>query len=354
MYRVRVSVARLALALCAMGCSDSLAPTWPEGAAITAGASTDAVELSWPAASDNQAVVGYHVFVNDERVAELGAEVRQHTVSELSEAQQLAVRVVARDASGNASELQAQAQTLDETPPTFDETASITLENFDDGVRLSWPAAEDASEVTYVIYRGTEQERTQPETVAELGRGDGSTHFRVVARDASGHESQPLVTEWIAPPLAVEGVSAVSDAAGELVLRATNLAHAPDAIQTRASSSSIEVAAHGPSVIASGNAITRVSGQRHVGPVRRALWDRLRERYNQCYNAELREHATLSGLLRVRVSVSGAGRLENAEIQDNHVTAELAECVLRHVRSATFARGGGQGTFDLRLQFERD
>ncbi len=354
MYRVRVSVARLSLALCALGCGDSLAPTWPDGAAITAGASADAVELSWPAASDNQAVVGYHVFVNNERVAELGAEVRQHAVSGLSEAQQLSVRIVARDRSGNVSELHTQAQTLDETPPAFPETASITLENFDDGVRISWPAAVDASAVTYVIYRGDEEERAQEDTVAELGRGDGSTHFRVVARDASGHESEPLVTEWIAPPLAVEGVRAVNDAAGELVLRATNLAHAPDAIQTRASSASIEVAAHGPSVIASGNAITRVSGQRHVGPVRRALWDRLRERYNQCYNAQLREHSTLSGLLRVRVNVNSAGRLESAEIQDNHVNAELAQCVLRHVRSATFARGGGQGVFDLRLQFERD
>lgn len=355
MYPDRVFVARLALALaCLVGCGDSVAPAWPDGAEISAGASTDSLELGWPAATDDDAVVGYSVYIDDAEVAQVGADVHRHTVGELREGQRVQVRVVARDASGNLSALTGAAETLDETPPVFPEDATLQLESFDDGVRLEWPAAEDATEVTYVIFRGEEEERTQLETNAELGRGDGSTHFRVIARDASGHESEPLVAEWIAPPPRIEGVTAETGAAGELALRATTLAHAPDAVRTRASSDDIEVAARGPSVVGSGNAVTRISGTRHAGPVRRALWDVLRPRYDECYNAELREHSTLSGLLRIRVRVTGAGRLENVEIRDNHVTAELAECVLRHVRRANFARGGGEGVFELRLQFQRE
>lgn len=351
MYLVRVFLAPLA---CLVGCGDSLAPTWPGGAEITSGAATDSIDLSWPAATDDDVVVGYAVYVDDAEVAQVGAEVHQHVIGELREGQRVRVRVVARDASGNTSELSADAQTLDETPPAFPEDATLELESFDDGVRLSWPPAEDATELTYVIFRGDAEERTQAETNAELGRGDGSTHFRVIARDTSGHESQPLVAEWIAPPPPIEGVTPETGAAGELALRATTLAHAPDAVRTRASSENIEVAARGPSVVGSGNAVTRVSGTRHAGPVRRALWDVLRPRYDECYNAELREHSTLSGLLRLRVRITSAGRLDNLEIRDNHVTAELAECVTRHVRRATFARGGGEGVFELRLQFQRE
>ena len=337
-----------------VGCGDSLAPTWPTDAQLTTGASTDAVEVSWPAATDDDAVVGYQVFVDDARVADVGAEVHAHRVGSLREGQEVSIRIVARDGSGNESTLTGTARALDETPPVFPDDAQLQLESFDGGVRLSWPAAEDASEVTYVIHRGDQEERTQTETEAELGRGDGSTHFRVVARDASGHESQPLVAEWIAPPPQIEGVTAVTGAAGELALRATTLAHAPDSVRTRASSDDVEVAAHGPSVVGSGNAVMRVSGERHVGEVRRNLWDRLRDRYNACYNTELREQATLSGLLRIRVKIDAAGRLEDTEIRDNHVTSSLAECVLREIRRTTFARGGGEGVFELRLQFERE
>ena len=331
-----------------------MAPTWPADAEISAGASTDAIDVRWPSATDDDAVVGYHVFVDDARVAEVGAEVNEHRVSELREGQQVSLRVVARDASGNTAELTGSAQTLDETPPAFPEDATLQLESFDGGVRLSWPAAEDATPITYVIFRGEAEEQTQAETSAELGRGDGSTHFRVIARDQAGHESGALVAEWIAPPPQIDGVTAETGAAGELALRATTLAHAPDAVRTRASSDDVEVAARGPSVVGSGNAITRVSGVRHVGPVRRALWDGLRARYDECYQSELREHSTLSGLLRIRVRVSAAGSIENASIRDNHVTGDLAECVMRQVQTATFPRGGGEGVFELRLQFERD
>ena len=81
---------------------DGQAPTWPVGAQIAIGAVTDtSAELSWDAASDNEGVTGYRIFVNGSPVA-TSADTT-HTLTGLTPDTGYAVRVEAYDADGYES-----------------------------------------------------------------------------------------------------------------------------------------------------------------------------------------------------------------------------------------------------------
>jgi len=56
-------------ALHAPASTDSEAPTWPRGASLAARAAYGRVELSWPAAADNEGVYGYEIFRAEEKGA---------------------------------------------------------------------------------------------------------------------------------------------------------------------------------------------------------------------------------------------------------------------------------------------
>jgi chitodextrinase/lysophospholipase L1-like esterase len=81
--------------------TDQQAPLPPGGPTVTA-VTTNSVSLTWPAASDDVGVVGYDVYRNSQRVANLLTE-RSFTDTGLSPNTQYSYHVVAIDGTGRAS-----------------------------------------------------------------------------------------------------------------------------------------------------------------------------------------------------------------------------------------------------------
>ncbi|MGI9666749.1 MAG: FG-GAP-like repeat-containing protein [Acidimicrobiia bacterium] len=81
---------------------DGQAPTWPTDAEITIGAvSSTTAEVSWTAATDNEAVTGYRIYLNGSPVGT--SSDRFHTLTGLSADTGYTVRVEAYDADGYES-----------------------------------------------------------------------------------------------------------------------------------------------------------------------------------------------------------------------------------------------------------
>lgn len=83
------------------GTSDTEAPTVPQNLVVT-GKTSSSISLSWSASTDNFAVSGYDVYVND--VYKLSSTSTTATINNLSAATTYSFRVLAKDASGNQSE----------------------------------------------------------------------------------------------------------------------------------------------------------------------------------------------------------------------------------------------------------
>ncbi|GAA0428180.1 hypothetical protein Acor_66810 [Acrocarpospora corrugata] len=80
------------------------APTWPASAQVQISALTGATATAtWPAATDNQAVTGYKVFLGQTLKATLGADARTYGVTGLAAGRTYSVKVIALDANGNES-----------------------------------------------------------------------------------------------------------------------------------------------------------------------------------------------------------------------------------------------------------
>lgn len=82
------------------GVIDTEAPTVPQNVAVTATTSSS-ISLSWTASTDNFAVSGYDIFVND--VYKSSSNLTTATITNLNPATTYSFKIVAKDAAGNQS-----------------------------------------------------------------------------------------------------------------------------------------------------------------------------------------------------------------------------------------------------------
>jgi hypothetical protein len=212
------------------GCSDTVPPTWPDGAELEVkDVTATSATLDWPPALDDDAVGGYRIFEGEEKIAEVGAGAAFHELDGLSEARELTFTIEPFDASGNAGErLELTFRTADTTAPTWPEGAELTIEKTqveaapakegeeqiaEYDLVLTWPGATDNAGVeSYRVKKGKtvlgevdakEQRIFKTRTKAVDGL------YAVEAGDAGGNWSDGLVK--------AEGSlsSALSDALGE-------------------------------------------------------------------------------------------------------------------------------------------
>lgn len=176
------------------GGADTQAPAWPDGATLTEGTITDStIGVSWPAATDNVAVVGYDLYVDgafDSTVTGTSA-----TIDGLASSITYSISVTARDAAGNTAAGPSDTFTTTATPdtqaPTWPGGAVLTEGTITaDAITVSWPAATDnVGVVAYDVFVDGAFEAPVTTTSVTVNGLDPDTGYEisVTARDAAGN-----------------------------------------------------------------------------------------------------------------------------------------------------------------------
>ena len=182
-------------------CPDGTAPTSPN--VVVNGTTKASVSVGWRAASDNVAVVGYELWLQNRMIGRLSSKKRTYTFSGLACGSTYATGVVAYDASGNRSSgttLSTATSTCAATtpPPTGDTTpptapASVTASaTTGTGITLAWPAAtDDTSVAEYGVYVGSNKVGSTGTTSYALSGLTCGTTYQVAvdAADGAGNRS---------------------------------------------------------------------------------------------------------------------------------------------------------------------
>jgi chitodextrinase len=173
---------------------DDLAPSWVEGTQLSASeVEPTRLTITWPLATDNDAVDQYHVTMDGEGLLSVPADVHELEVTDLQSLGDYVFSVTASDASGNVSPaIHLEVTTTDGDAPSWpDPLLSLTLSNEVD-VALGWSEASDAKEV--VGYHVFQDGELLGETDATSWQVEGlepktSYVFTVEAGDAAGNWS---------------------------------------------------------------------------------------------------------------------------------------------------------------------
>lgn len=174
--------------------TDTTPPTAPTGLTASFNSTTNAIDLSWTAATDNVAVTGYRIYRDGGPVPV--ATVNGITFSDVAAAGTHTYAVTAIDAAGNESAPSNTASATvaggDVTPPTAPTSLTATANLATRTIELSWIASTDDVGVTgYRIFR--DNGTTAIATVSGMTFNDPNqlgTHVYVVAAiDAAGNQS---------------------------------------------------------------------------------------------------------------------------------------------------------------------
>ncbi len=216
--------------------TDVTPPTAPANLSAAFNPTTNAIDLSWTAATDNVGIAGYRIFRDGGPTAI--STVNGTSFSDIGQSGTHSYTVAAIDAAGNQSALSnvagATAPIADVTPPTAP-GALIAIASSTTTIDLSWSASTDNVGITgYAVFRdgavaaiGT----TAGTAFGDIGLAPGSTHsYRVAAFDAAGNRSalsNPASATTFAPPpppvdatppTAPANLSATVNAANAIVL----------------------------------------------------------------------------------------------------------------------------------------
>ena len=174
--------------------TDTIPPSAPAGLTATFNAITNAIDLSWTAATDNVAVTGYRIY-RDGGPVPLNT-VNGTTFSDAGLSGTHSYGVTAIDAAGNESGLSNIATATvvggDITPPTTPTALTATADLATRTIALSWTAStDDVGVVGYRVFR--DNGSTPISTVSGTTFNDTNqlgTHVYVVAAiDAAGNQS---------------------------------------------------------------------------------------------------------------------------------------------------------------------
>jgi uncharacterized delta-60 repeat protein len=172
--------------------TDTTPPTAPASLTATFNTTTNTIDLSWTAATDNVAVTGYRVF----RDGGLINTVNGTTFSDAGQSGTHSYGVTAIDAAGNESSLSNIASATvvggDITPPTAPSGLTATANLATRTIELSWTASTDDVAVTgYRVFR--DNGSTPISTVSGTTFNDpnqlGTHVYAVAAVDAAGNQS---------------------------------------------------------------------------------------------------------------------------------------------------------------------
>ncbi|MBN1127324.1 MAG: fibronectin type III domain-containing protein, partial [Sedimentisphaerales bacterium] len=134
---------------------DEEEPQWPDGAELTAASVySNKIKLTWPSATDNVALTGYHVYMDGDIIAEPAPGETTLWVYELSPLTEYSFRIKAGDEEGNWSEPLSLTVSTIENAPTWPDDCNLAADNIEEtSLHLEWTSAEDDVAVTgYRIY----------------------------------------------------------------------------------------------------------------------------------------------------------------------------------------------------------
>jgi len=174
---------------------DSTPPTAPAGLTATFNSTTNAIDLSWTAATDNVAVTGYRIY-RDGGPAPINT-VNGTTFSDAGLSGTHSYAVSAIDAADNESGLSNVASATvvvsgDTTPPTAPSGLTATADLATGTIALSWTASTDDVAVSgYRVFRdnGTTPIATVTGTTFNDTNQLGTHVYAVAAIDAAGNQS---------------------------------------------------------------------------------------------------------------------------------------------------------------------
>lgn len=177
--------------------TDTTPPTAPTGLTATFNSTTNTIDLSWTAATDNVGVTAYQIF-RDGGLIPTTTPVNGTSFSDAGQAGTHSYAVSAIDAAGNESALSNIASATvvtgsgDVTPPTAPTALTATANLATKTIELSWTASTDDVDVTgYRVFRDN---ATIPITTVNgttfNDTGLLGTHvYTVAAIDAAGNQS---------------------------------------------------------------------------------------------------------------------------------------------------------------------
>ena len=174
---------------------DTTPPTAPTGLTATFNSTTNAIDLSWTAATDNVAVTSYRIY-RDGGTAPINT-VNGTTFSDVAPLGTHSYAVTAIDAAGNESSLSNVASATvvgssDVTPPSAPTALTATANLATRAIALSWTASTDDVAVTgYRVFRdnGTTPIATVNGTTFNDTNQLGTHVYAVAAIDAAGNQS---------------------------------------------------------------------------------------------------------------------------------------------------------------------
>lgn len=187
--------------------ADTQTPSTPTNLSAS-NVSTNSVNLSWSAATDNVGVVQYTLYQNGNALVNIGFN--SYALSGLNPSTTYSFTVTAKDAAGNESEPSAALSVTTLTPtdtqapsaPTNLGATSVT----DNAINLNWsPATDNVGVTAYNIYQNSIQIATTTVNAFAVNNLSASTSydFTVTALDAAGNESvfsDTLNISTTAPP----------------------------------------------------------------------------------------------------------------------------------------------------------
>ena len=186
-------------------------PPSKPGKPVVSNVTHSTADVSWAASSDDNAVVGYEVFVNGSKVADVSGT--SYTLTGLQPDTNYSVTVRAKDDAGQLSEPSdatsfRTSQAPDTQPPSKPGKPSATSVT-STSVTLTWTASTDNVGVAgYDVYRDGVKVTSVTGTTATIGglQPDTQYKFKVQARDAAGNLSpfsDELTVRTAQPPAEV-------------------------------------------------------------------------------------------------------------------------------------------------------
>ncbi|MGB0591725.1 MAG: fibronectin type III domain-containing protein [Myxococcota bacterium] len=182
--------------------ADAAPPTWPADATLAfLGIDENSLVVSWPAATDNVAVVAYHVTREeqglDSLITTLDAETLALQLSQLTSGETLHLTVQAVDAAGNVSTdgPTGSVTVSDDSAPTWPAESALSVSEVGESfVTLTWTPAEDNVATTgYRLYQNNVEVAALAADELSYTADDLDAWnvyvFRVEAEDALGNLS---------------------------------------------------------------------------------------------------------------------------------------------------------------------
>ena len=173
--------------------TDTEAPSTPTNITFSAIALTS-LNISWDAASDNKAVTGYNVYVNDVLTAQTNSNITNTTIANLTTNTTYKFTVIAKDFINNFStaSIAKNETTLKDTTPPSTPDNFIVANVTDSSLDASWLASTDNNEVSgYNIFLDGALIATTTTTAYTVTGLSSSTTYNVAisAKDIDGNTS---------------------------------------------------------------------------------------------------------------------------------------------------------------------